>query len=90
MPTGDLESQIKIISWIGNICIVSAMLAQVKGKLYLAFPASLLGSLLFFWYGFLCNDYSFILTNGLLFIPINVYGSIKWIIKHRKKELVVA
>jgi hypothetical protein len=67
-----------------------ALVFQLKGKLYLSFPASLMGSLIFTWYGIVTKDNSFIFTNLLFFIPFNLIGAIKWIIKHRRKEVINA
>lgn len=78
------------ISWIANSCLVIAIVFQGRGKLYLAFPLGLLSSILFFYYGYILMDKSFILMNGLIFVPLNFYGSVKWILKHKRKETVEA
>ena len=73
-----MEINPKYISWCANGILIGALITQVKGLLNFAFPLGLAASILFCIYGVVVKDYSFVTANALIFIPINLYGSLKW------------
>jgi hypothetical protein len=72
------------ISLLANGCILSAAIYNLKGQLKIAYPLSGIATIIFFIYGFITKDISFVLTN-VIFMVINILGIYKWTIK--RKEL---
>ena len=78
------------ISWIANSFVVLSLVFQERGWIYLVFPIGVIISILWLVYGVLIDDMSFVWSNAVFFIPFNLYGSYKWILKHIRKEVVKA
>ena len=72
---------INALTWAANGFIVLALLFQYKGKLHFSFLCGLLASILFLTYGVVIKDYAFVVSNGLVFIPLNALGYYTWVRK---------
>jgi hypothetical protein len=75
-------------SFVGNVSIISSILFQANGKLYISFSINIFTSVVFLLYGIVLKDYSYIILNILVFIPLNIWGALKWVRKHNRKETI--